>query len=52
MGFEVKVDVVELRSRITDSVAVNAQLCLNRGEPGIEFIGLAVEFFGVWQRGF
>ncbi len=52
MGFEVEVDVVELRSRITDYVAVNAQLCLDRGELGIKFIRLAVKFFGVWQRGF
>ncbi len=47
MRFEVEVDVIELRSRITDCVAVNAQLCLNRGELGVEFIGLAVEFFRV-----
>jgi uncharacterized protein with ParB-like and HNH nuclease domain len=52
MGFEVEVDVIELRSRITNYVAVNAQLCLNQGELGIEFIRLAVKFLRVWQRGF
>ncbi len=52
MGFEVEVDVIKPRSRITDYVAVNAQLCLDRGELGVEFISLAVKFLGVWQGGF
>jgi hypothetical protein len=47
VGFEVKVDIIELRSRVTNSIAVNAQLCLNQGELGIKFIGLAIEFLGV-----
>ena len=47
VAFEVEVHVVELSNNISNCLAVDSQLGLDRGQPCVKLVWLSAEFLGI-----
>ena len=50
--FQIQVHIVELVNITTDCICINLEFCLDRGEPSVKFVYLAIKSVGIGKGWF